>query len=258
MFNPCHCQITLKALTFRRCLLRSCFGFSLLRPGISGGLPSATLQPVHEAGGCTQLHVPSLNFLPLLQLGLPCLAPAYSPRLCPSPPLSLSCLLLSRIRLLRHARCFRLRRPRPGFLQGFPASHGEQKERIAQDFPVISGKQEMVIPSPEGRSPLHPGFQGSATDDAPGGHHGKHRKGKLLWSRCANAHMDLILPTCPGPNFFFLAAFPGPDHRKVPELNQDLSSFPECPTLLCTGAASLQLTVCPFWEPQYLRDIKFY
>lgn len=111
---------------------------------------------------------PCLNFITSLQLGLPSLAAASLltlPLSQSSPPLPLSCLLLSRIRLLRHAAClgpcFRARRLRLGFLQDFPASHRGQGKRIARDFPVTWEKQEEVPgPSPGGRSPLHPGFQG--------------------------------------------------------------------------------------------------
>lgn len=118
---------------------------------------------------------PCLNFITSLQLGLPSLAAASLltlPLSQSSPPLSLSCLLLSRIRLLRHAAClgpcFRARRLRLGFLQDFPASHRGQGKRIARDFPVTWEKQEEVPgPSPGGRSPLHPGFQGRATRVAP-------------------------------------------------------------------------------------------
>lgn len=60
------------------------------------------------------------------------------------------------------------RRLRLGFLQGFPASQRGQEKKIAWDFLVTWEKEEEVPgPSPAGRSPLHPGFQGRATHGAP-------------------------------------------------------------------------------------------
>lgn len=141
--------------------------------------PHVSLVPPHSVyrrpEPASLCSLPCLNFIPLLQWGLSCLAAASLlpwPLLQSSPPLSLSCLLLSHIHPLRCAGClspyFIVRRLRLGFLQAFPASQRGQEKKIAWDFLVTWEEEEEVPrPSPAGRSPLHPGFQGRAANGAP-------------------------------------------------------------------------------------------
>lgn len=154
-----HCHhncLLVKALTFRRYLLTGHVPDSAFLSLVYLRRPHSSLVPPHSVyrrpEAAPRCASPCLNFIPLLQLGLPSLAAASLltlPLSQSSPPLSLSCLLLSRIRLLRHADClgpcFIVRRLRVGFLQGFPDSQRGQGKRVVQDPLLYRKKCQTVI-----------------------------------------------------------------------------------------------------------------
>lgn len=90
-----------KALAFRRRLLRSCSWLGCVRGCQQASLyASATAQHAQEPEAAPRSALPCLNSVPSLQLGLPGLAAAYSPRLFPSP------LLRLRAAFSRHAYAY--------------------------------------------------------------------------------------------------------------------------------------------------------